>query len=101
MIYRVRTIKLKAEKAAAAREVVVRAATYATNQFPGIQVEILENIAGPLHQLHMVTRCDSLAALEDYERHRQTDAGWQAFVAEHQALGAALDSVDHLYRTVG
>jgi|GEM_PF-1734175 len=43
MIYRVRTINLRAENTSA-RDAAVRAATYATAHFPGIQVEILENI---------------------------------------------------------
>ena len=99
MIYRVRTMKLNPEKAAAAREVAARAASYATGHFPGIEVHLLENIAGPLHQIHMVTRCQSLAALEVYEAERQLDAEWQALTAEYQSLDATVDTVDHLYRT--
>jgi hypothetical protein len=99
MIYRVRTINLRAENTSA-REVTVRAAAYATEHFPGIQVEILENIAGPRHQIHMVTRCVSLAALETYEAQRKSDSGWQALVEEFRALAAEINSVDYLYRTV-
>ena len=72
MIYRVRTINLQAEHASA-RDATVRAAAYATEHFPDIQVEILENIAGPGHQIHMVTRCVSLAVLEAYEAQRKLE----------------------------
>ncbi len=99
MIYRVRTINLIPAKASAAREVACRAAAYATEHFSGINLEIMENVAGPQHQMHMVTRCESLAALEAYEAKRQTDAGWQALVEDFRALSAAVDTVDYLYRT--
>jgi hypothetical protein len=49
--------------------------------------------------MHMVTRCESLAALEAYETKRQTDAGWQALVEDFQTVSAAGDTVDYLYRT--
>ena len=100
MIYRVRTMKLNPEKAAAAREVAAKAASYATGHFPGIEVQILENIAGSLHQIHMVTRCQSLAALEAYEAERQLDAEWQVLIAEYRSLAATVDTIDQLYRTV-
>ena len=99
MIYRVRTINLQAEHASA-RDATVRAAAYATEHFPGIQVEILDNIAGPGHQIHMVTRCVSLAALEAYEAQRKLDSGWQALVEEFRALAPGVDTVDYLYRVV-
>ena len=60
MIYRIYTMNLIPEKAAAARDVAVRGAAYATEHFEGIDVEILENVAGPQGQIHMVTRCESL-----------------------------------------
>jgi hypothetical protein len=99
VICRVRTINLVPAKASAAREVARRAAAYATEHFSEVNVEILENIAGPQHQMHMVTRCESLAALEAYETKRQTDAGWQALVEDFQTVSAAVDTVDYLYRT--
>jgi hypothetical protein len=99
MIYRVRTINLRAEHASA-RDATVRAAAYATEHFPGIQVEILENIAGPQHQIHMVTGCMSLAALETYEAQRKSDSGWQALIEEFRSLTPGVASVDYLYRTV-
>ena len=99
MIYRMRTINLRAEHAPA-RDAAVRAAAYASEHFPDIQVEILENIAGPGHQIHMVTRCVSLAALEAYEAQRKSDSGWQVLVEEFRSLAPGVDTVDYLYRTV-
>lgn len=101
MIYRARTMTLIPAKADAVRAVCVRAAAYVNEHFPGIHVEILENIAGSLDDIHMVTRCESLAALEAYEAERQTDAGWNALVAEVQAVAGATDMVDRLYRVIG
>ena len=100
MIYRARTITLLPAKAAAYRAVVVRAAAYLSEHYPAVQVEILENVAGPHHQVHMVTRCDSLAALETYEAQRKDDAGWLALIEEASVLQGSLDTVDHLYRVV-
>ena len=100
MIYRVRTLTVIPEKAKAHRELLVRAAAYLSEQYAGVQVEILENIAGSRQQLHMATRCDSLTALEAYEADRQTDANWQAFLNQAQALQATTEGVDRLYRVV-
>lgn len=100
MIYRIRTMNLVPEKASAVRDVALRAAAYASERFEGIEVEILENVAGQLGQIHMVTRCASLAALEAYEAERREDAGWMALVEEVHSLFGAEKTVDHLLRTV-
>lgn len=100
MIYRARTMTLIPAKAAAVREVAVRAASYVNEHYPGIHVEILENISGPIDEIHMVTRCDSLAALEVYEEQRKTDAGWNALVVEVQTVAGATESGDRLFRAV-
>ncbi len=100
MIYRARTVTLLPAKAAAYRAVVVRAAAYLSEHYPAVHVEILENVAGPQHQIHMVTRCNSLAALETYEAERKDDAGWLALIEEARLLQGSLDTVDHLYRVI-
>src|SRR4051812_43393913 len=100
MIYRVRTITLSRDEKGPAIEVTVRAPAYVTAHFPGIELEILENVAGPLNQIHMVTHCASLAALEAYETKRKTDSGWQALIEEFGQLAPGAESVDHLYRTL-
>lgn len=100
MIYRARTVTLLPAKAAAYRAVVVRAAAYLSEHYPAVHVEILENVAGPQHQIHMVTRCNSLAALETYEAERKDDAGWLALIEEASVLQGALDTVDHLYGVI-
>jgi len=100
MIYRARTVTLLAAKAPAYRAVVVRAAAYLSEHYPAVHVEIWENVAGPQHQIHMVTRCNSLAALETYEAERKDDAGWLALIEEARVLQGALDTVDHLYRVI-
>ena len=48
----------------------------------------------------MVTRCDSLAALEQYETIREDDAGWRAWIEEARSLQGVADAADHLYRVV-
>lgn len=100
MIVRTRTLTVLPEKAEAYRALLIRAATYLSEQYAEIQVEILENVAGSRRQLHMVTRCDSLAALERYEKERKDDADWLALIEEAQALQATVDEVDHLYRVI-
>lgn len=54
MIYRARTMNLLAGKADAVRAVSLRAAAYVNAHYPGIHVEILENIAGVRDQIHVV-----------------------------------------------
>ena len=98
MIYRSRTIPVHAEKLTEYRTLVLRAATYLNDHYPAVHVEILENVDGRQQQVHMVTRCDSLAALEAYEAQRKEDPDWKALGEEARALQATVESVDHLYR---
>ena len=100
MIYRVRTISLTSGTTEDARALASKAAAYATEHFADVTVEILTNIAGPQHQIHMVTRCQSLAALETYEERRKEDAGWLALVEEWHTRQLGGESVDRLYRSV-
>ena len=101
MIYRSRTMNLIPQKSTAVRDVSVRAAAYVNEHYPGIHVEILENIAGDRQQIHMVTRCDSLAALEAYEAQRLEDPGWMALVEEVVGLEGTTGTVDSLCRVIG
>lgn len=101
MIYRARTINLTRAKVAEAHALMVKTATFVNEQFPGVTVEVLRNIGGPLNQIHLVTCCESLATLEDYEEERQLNAGWLALIEEWRALDAELSTaVDHLYRSL-
>jgi hypothetical protein len=100
MIYRARTITLHPEQGTAYKAVALQASAYVNQHYPAIHVELLENIAGRQQQIHMITRCESLAALEVYETQRKTDAGWVALVEEASALQATLETVDHLYRVI-
>ena len=100
MIYRARTMNLLADKAAAVRAVSLRAAAYVNAHYPNIHVEILENIAGIREQIHMVTRCESLAALEAYEVQRAHDPGWLALVAKVTEIQGTTEVVDNLYHVL-
>ena len=100
MIYRARTITLGGVNIGEAKHIMVRAAAYLNENYPEIDVEILENIGGPLQQLHMVTKCNSLAALEAYEEKRQGDAEWNAILAEWNAFAVGSTTEDHLYRII-
>ena len=100
MIYRARTMNLLAGKADAVRAVSLRAAAYVNAHYPDIHVEILENIAGVRDQIHMVTRCESLAALEAYEAQRAHDPGWLALVTEVTEIQGTREVVDNLYHVL-
>lgn len=100
MIYRVRTMTLSRSKASSVRKVAARAAAYVNQNYPDIQVEVLDNITGLRDQIHMVTRCASLAALEVYETERQGDTEWRAHMDEYTGLDAVTETVDSLYRVV-
>ena len=99
MIYRVRSLKLHLAKRFAATRTACNAAAYVNEHYPGVEVEVLENISGSLHHIHMVTRCESLAALEAYEAKRQTDTGWLKLLDEFRKHDAMVDQFDRLYRT--
>jgi hypothetical protein len=44
--------------------------------------------------------CESLAAFDAYEEQRKADAGWNALVAEVQAVAGIAESADRLFRVV-
>ena len=100
MIYRARTINLGTVNIGEAKHIMVRAAAYLNENYSEVDVEILENIGGSLQQLHMVTRCNSLAALEAYEEKRQGDTEWNAILAEWNAFAVGNTTEDRLYRVV-
>lgn len=100
MIYRARTMDLLPEQAAAVCAVSLRAAAYVNAHYPGIRIEILENVAGRRDQIHMVTACSSLAALEAYEAQRAADPEWVALTHAVEALRGIVGMVDNLYRVL-
>lgn len=77
---------------------MVQAAAYLTAHYPEVQVEILRNVDGPPHQLHMVTRCASMDALDAYEMARADDAGWLALLAAYRALDPQRSTSDRVYQ---
>lgn len=101
MIYRVRTLNLTRTKVTEAHTLILKAAAYVNENFPGVTVEILRNVGGPVHQIHMVTCCASLEDLEEYEEERQLDTDWLALLEEWRLLDAeSTTAVDHLYRSL-
>lgn len=101
MIYRVRTLNLARTKVTEAHALILRVAAYVNANFPGVTVEILRNVGGPVHQIHMVTCCASLEDLEEYEEERQLDSEWLALIEEWRLLDAeSSPTVDHLYRSL-
>jgi hypothetical protein len=100
MIYRVRTMTLLTEQAAAVRAVALRAAAHVNACYPGIRVEVLENVAGRRDQIHMLTACSSLAALEAYEAQRAADREWNALAEAAEALHGIHSMVDNIYRVL-
>lgn len=101
MIYRVRTLNLTRTKVSEAHALILKLAAYVNENFPGITVEILRNVGGPVHQIHLITCCASLEDLEEYEEERQLDTDWLAWVEEWRRLDAeSADAVDQFYRSL-
>ena len=101
MIYRVRTLTLTRAKVTAAHALILKMAVYVNENFPGVTVEILRNVGGPVHQIHMITCCASLEDLEEYEEEWQLDTDWLALLEEWRLLDAeATATVDQLYRSL-
>lgn len=101
MIYRVRTLNLTRTKVTEAHALVLKMAAYVNQNFPGVTVEILRNVGGPVNQIHMVTCCASLEDLEEYEEVRQLDSDWLALLEDWRLLDAESSiGVDHLYRSL-
>jgi len=100
MIYRIRTITLTGKELGTSRAKFVEAATYINANYPEVTSEILVNISGSLNQIHWVTRCESLAVLEQYEAKRNQDAKWQNIVQEWLSKVEPQDLVDNFYTIV-
>ena len=101
MIYRVRTLNLTRTKVSEAHTLILKLAAYVNENFPGVTVEILRNVGGPVHQLHLITCCASLEDLEEYEEERQLDRDWLAWLEEWRRLDAeSAAAIDQLYRSL-
>lgn len=101
MIYRVRTLTLTRAKVTEAHALILKVAAYVNENFPGVTVEILRNVGGPVHQIHMITCCASLEDLEEYEEEWQLDTDWLALLEEWRRLDAEFAAAeDQLYRSL-
>ena len=101
MVYRVRTLTLTRTKVTEAHALILRVAAYVNANFPGVTVELLRNVGGPVHQIHMITCCASLEDLEEYEEEWQLDTEWLALLEEWRLLDAeSTDAMDQLYRSL-
>lgn len=100
MIYRIRTITLNSKDVAASRAKFIEAAAYINANYPEVTSEILVNISGSLNQIHWVTKCESLAVLEQYESNRNQDEAWRKIVQGWLADVEPEDMVDNFYAVV-
>lgn len=75
-----------------------KAAAYITDKYSELTVQIMENINGPVNQLHWVESWDTLAPWEEYAKQVDADSGWQALLAEGGGLFDADSIVRKWYR---
>ena len=101
MITFVRTANIHDGKAQEAMAWAVKIATY-ISQNPGMNVQVMRNVAGLVSQVHWVANFASLAEFEASVAKIVADAGYQQLLAEGQAGGlfAASSTVDNLYASV-
>ena len=83
MICTVHSIPIKQGKVAEAQETVVKAAQYSNEKYPGVvDAQVLSNISGRQHRIHLVIYYESYAALGDRKAQNAEDAQWKEIVAE-------------------
>ena len=83
MICTVHSIPIKTGKIAQATAATVKAAQYSKEKYPGVvDAQVLSNISGKQHRLHLVIYYESFAALGERRAKNVADAQWQEIVAE-------------------
>jgi len=83
MICTVHSIPIKPGKVTEAQEATIKAAQYSKEKYPGVvDAQVLSNISGRQHRLHLVIYYESFAVLEERRAQNPADAEWQKIVAE-------------------
>ena len=99
MIYFSRTVNVNAGKMPESMEWSQRVVAYA-NENVGTSFRILQNVTGPLNQIHFVNTLPSLGALDEANNKFATDEGYAALAMEAMQKELFGHMEDHLYRTV-
>jgi hypothetical protein len=100
MVYLVRSARAQQGRAQAALPFIVGVANYLKEHYPEVSVEVLRNINGPIHQVHLVVRYESLAVLEATRDKLDNDDDYQELVGAFQSIFVLDSAVDNIYETV-
>ena len=85
----------------AAYEWAIKVAAYLTENV-GMDAQAHRNVAGPVFQVHWISRVESLAQVEQVMQGLQTDEGYGALLVEARDQGFFERSnlTDHLYQSI-
>ena len=76
--------------------------SYLNKQFPGTEMEVVRNVGGPVYEIHLVSRFESLAVYDDLKKRSEADDGYQKLVNEARDQGLFIGSgiTERLYERV-
>jgi len=100
MVYLVRSARAQQGRAQAALPFFVGVANYLKEHYPQMSPEVLRNINGPIDQVHLVVRYESLAVLEATRKKLDNDDEYQELVGAFQSIFVLDSAVDNIYETV-
>ena len=99
MICTVHSIPIKPGKAAEAKSITLQAASYSKEHHSGVvDTQVLTNISGKQHRIHLVIYYASFAALEERRTKNDDDAQWQEIVDQARQVLDFPESEYNLYQ---
>jgi hypothetical protein len=75
-------------------------AAYLNEHYPEIQVEVLANISGNRWELHWLTKCESLAVIEEVSARYWEDPGFLELIPGSEELVVHASWTDTYYRVL-
>ena len=104
MVYRVWSASIRQGKAQEAFEWAAKLATYVNENYTDIspegKIEVVRNINGPVNQLRIVAKWESLAVLEQGLKRGAEDPDYQELLAEAAGLFVESSAVVNYSETV-
>ena len=100
MIYFVRSATIRQGKDRETFEWAVKIATWVNENYPDLRVQVLNNISGPIFQVHWVARCESLALFGEVTAKLNADPGYLEVISGGEEFLIQSSLVDAFYGQV-
>ena len=83
-----------------AKKLLRKVAAFINQKSPGANVQILHNVDGLFHRMHLVSTYESVSAWKAAHDARQTDSGWQDLLAQGREVLDFSSIENHLFEVI-